>query len=618
MQTAAGATLAKIKLPNHAAFQSLNALPEQCVIQFTYRIFLAILKLLAQIRQMHKGELNRRFLSRWSSEIKHLSLAKFTMSAILGVTIVGGMFVTNEQISSLLRQDVEESKKVATDSFDKLAERKERRLLTIASGIIGFYRVSNVGDDPDAFRNFVQEISQATPDLDFIIVEENGRVIQSYPSTTLSGEDASSVLGSTSTFVHHWQNRTQLLFHFSIDRFPGDQRKIVLGVEPSFFADPDEIMGDKYKANIAVSRGLSEPKTTVYQELEFGSGVEKRYDNFLPFTQEELAESIDLNIESRLRAYGADEELVLNYKVWDSSFGIHTRPLQYLSVAMGSTVAILVTFLLLKSHILSEKLRQNLDKLEEADRFKSDFINVASHELKTPIQPILSYAEMAEKGIIDKGKALEVILKEAKRLKNLANDILDLTKIEAGTLSCEMSEIDLNELLKDVAATARISIADKSDLKIELKTDSKVGLVHADANRLVQVLHVLISNAIKFTSKGAITISSKYQIGKENGAVKNCGEAKIIVTDTGTGIPEEILPRLFGKFSTMHVGEMNKNGTGLGLFIAKAIVAAHGGRIKGENNPNGVGARFEIALPIREMTEIESIPVSNKSLQAPH
>lgn len=567
---------------------------------------------------MHKGELNRRFLSRWSSEIKHLSLAKFTMSAILGVTIVGGMFVTNEQISSLLRQDVEESKKVATDSFDKLAERKERRLLTIASGIIGFYRVSNVGDDPDAFRNFVQEISQATPDLDFIIVEENGRVIQSYPSTTLSGEDASSVLGSTSTFVHHWQNRTQLLFHFSIDRFPGDQRKIVLGVEPSFFADPDEIMGDKYKANIAVSRGLSEPKTTVYQELEFGSGVEKRYDNFLPFTQEELAESIDLNIESRLRAYGADEELVLNYKVWDSSFGIHTRPLQYLSVAMGSTVAILVTFLLLKSHILSEKLRQNLDKLEEADRFKSDFINVASHELKTPIQPILSYAEMAEKGIIDKGKALEVILKEAKRLKNLANDILDLTKIEAGTLSCEMSEIDLNELLKDVAATARISIADKSDLKIELKTDSKVGLVHADANRLVQVLHVLISNAIKFTSKGAITISSKYQIGKENGAVKNCGEAKIIVTDTGTGIPEEILPRLFGKFSTMHVGEMNKNGTGLGLFIAKAIVAAHGGRIKGENNPNGVGARFEIALPIREMTEIESIPVSNKSLQAPH
>src|SRR4051794_29731425 len=121
------------------------------------------------MRKGNRGQIPRSLLK---IDPRHHSLAKFALSIALGISIFAGVFIANEQTSSMLRQDVENSKQVVTDSLHKLADRKERRLETIASGIIGFYKASN-SVEPDSFREFVQGITRVTPDLKFIIVEDN-------------------------------------------------------------------------------------------------------------------------------------------------------------------------------------------------------------------------------------------------------------------------------------------------------------------------------------------------------------------------------------------------------------------------------------------------------------
>lgn len=228
-------------------------------------------------------------------------------------------------------------------------------------------------------------------------------------------------------------------------------------------------------------------------------------------------------------------------------------------------------------------------------------------QLKNPIQPIIAYAEFARKGQVDKDEALDIIHREALRLRELANDILDASKIEGRSLQCRMEEIDLNELLRKVVESARIGLNDRSNLAIDLKTDPRITSIVADQARMTQVVNNLLDNALKFTTKGVVTVTGTFGSTEPESLKARAGsEIEIEVSDSGPGIPPELLPKLFTKFSTRDAEGKNKNGTGLGLFITKAIVEAHGGQIHGENNPNGVGARFEIVLPPRGQAELES------------
>lgn len=223
--------------------------------------------------------------------------------------------------------------------------------------------------------------------------------------------------------------------------------------------------------------------------------------------------------------------------------------------------------------------------IRETDKIKDEFINVAAHELRTPIQPILTYGELAQEGLVSQKEARAVVTRQANRLKSLANDILDVSRIDGGNLILKRKELDINTLIRSLA---KVMILEK-DLTLELRLEETDGVkVFADESRLLQVLTNLIGNSIKFTEKGVITIETKKLEGDK---------IALAVRDTGPGIPGEILPRLFSKFATRDVSETSKNGTGLGLYICKGIVEAHGGTIEGTNASEG-GAMFRFVLPI--------------------
>jgi signal transduction histidine kinase len=238
---------------------------------------------------------------------------------------------------------------------------------------------------------------------------------------------------------------------------------------------------------------------------------------------------------------------------------------------------------------LSHSFDSMTEKLKINDRMQREFLGIASHELRSPIQPILSYADLAIKGDVPYKKALERIFTHALRLQNLANDILDVARIEAGQLSCVMRRVSINRIIKDAVDSIRDNLTEDVDLEVQpLEHDVEVEL---DQDRIAQVLTNILGNAAKFAKGGKIKVETSR--GSEKGIIE------IRISDTGGGIPEEILPRLFEKFATKDVGGSAKQGTGLGLYISKAIMNAHNGKISAYNNAEG-GATFVISLPIEQ------------------
>jgi two-component system, OmpR family, sensor histidine kinase VicK len=242
------------------------------------------------------------------------------------------------------------------------------------------------------------------------------------------------------------------------------------------------------------------------------------------------------------------------------------------------------------------------EELKRADKMQKEFINIASHELRTPTQAILSYSELLQKHPERKDEMIQAMARNAERLRKLTDDILDVTRIESDTLMLKIEPLNISDLVWDVVEDYRNQIEKNND-NVELyydyhehkNNDSKI-IVEADRARLIQVISNLLDNAIKFIKKeynkrGSIYVDAQK---KKNGNKKQ--EVIVNIKDTGTGIDPEIFPRLFTKFATK-----SETGTGLGLFISKSIIEVHGGRIWAENNnPDGNGVTFTFSLPISE------------------
>jgi two-component system, OmpR family, sensor histidine kinase VicK len=235
------------------------------------------------------------------------------------------------------------------------------------------------------------------------------------------------------------------------------------------------------------------------------------------------------------------------------------------------------------------------EKLKEADRLQREFINTAAHELRTPIQPILGMAELIESTLQKKKDAsikpeeIKLIARNARRLQRLSEDILDIARIESNSLTLHKSLFNLRGVLTLLVQDCRKQIQmDGREVKIIHKQPDDIE-VYADKERIMQVLGNLLSNALKFTKQGTIAISTG-QSSNDKGQLLT-----VKITDTGLGIDPDMLMRLFTKFATK-----SDHGTGLGLYISKSIVEAHGGRIWAENNSDGRGATFSFILPIQK------------------
>ena len=230
------------------------------------------------------------------------------------------------------------------------------------------------------------------------------------------------------------------------------------------------------------------------------------------------------------------------------------------------------------------------EQLKTHDKMQREFINIASHEMKTPTQAIIGYADLIHKHPEKREDMMQSISRNAVRLQRLTNDILDVTRIDSHTLNLHKEQFNIGNLLAYIVQDY-VGYIEKENQNVKLFYNFKQDVndplpIDADEDRITQVISNLLNNAIKFTSKkreGVISVSAERK--KE--------EVIVSIKDTGEGINPEILPRLFTKFATRSF-----SGTGLGLYISKSIVEAHGGKMWAENNPDGEGATFTFTLPL--------------------
>jgi len=251
----------------------------------------------------------------------------------------------------------------------------------------------------------------------------------------------------------------------------------------------------------------------------------------------------------------------------------------------------------------TKQLELAYEQLKISDKMQGEFISAAAHELRTPIQPIISSvgiirSRMRNVNVQGVEDSLNMISRNAERLIQLSSDILDVTKIEGNSLELEKEQLNLNEVLLNTVEKYKKQITKANiDIKLLFEPSEQLILVEADRDRIIQVISNLLNNAIKFTrgEGGIVTVKvqKKYDDYGElnNNAIKTV--AMVSVKDTGSGIDSDIMSRLFEKFASKSF-----QGTGLGLFISKKIIEAHGGKIWAVNNSDGKGATFYFILSI--------------------
>ena len=253
-------------------------------------------------------------------------------------------------------------------------------------------------------------------------------------------------------------------------------------------------------------------------------------------------------------------------------------------------------------YIQTKELQETTKKLSYHDKLQKEFIDIAAHEFRTPIQSVLSYSEMIRTNLKNFDQYFDRIIRNAKRLEKLTEDVLDVSRIEGKNLQLTKSYFDLNHTIEQAIEDHQKEALEK-EVKISFDSKNVTTTIHADEARLQQVIDNLLSNAINFTNKGNIIVSSFRGTEDTNGKIddsNNSDKESIVVEikDTGAGINPEMMPRLFEKFATRSI-----SGTGLGLYISKSIIDSHGGRIWAYNNKDGKGATFTFMLPVEKKSK---------------
>ncbi len=236
-------------------------------------------------------------------------------------------------------------------------------------------------------------------------------------------------------------------------------------------------------------------------------------------------------------------------------------------------------------------LQNAYERLTEQDKIKDEFINIAAHELRTPVLPIILSAEGLAEELNANNNKVEIILRNAKRINKLTNDILDVSRIKSNTFRLQKERINLKNLLEEAIQDVLFKMGESKNPNLRIVFESKIPAdreeVMADRGRLSQVLSNLLDNAVNFTDQGTITVTLQ----------QNKEYLEIRIADTGKGIHPTVRPRLFEKFVTK---SDKAKGTGLGLYLCKAIVESHGGKIWAEDNVSaGKGTVFTMTLPLQ-------------------
>jgi signal transduction histidine kinase len=243
---------------------------------------------------------------------------------------------------------------------------------------------------------------------------------------------------------------------------------------------------------------------------------------------------------------------------------------------------------------MNDELQRLYRELETVSRHKSEFLANMSHELRTPLNAILGFSQVLEKRLFGElnekqGEYVEDIRSSGDHLLSLINDVLDLSKVEAGQIELEVAPFSLREAVERGVVTVR-ERASKNGVALAAEIEPEVQIVSGDERRIRQILFNLLSNAVKFTPAGGRIDVSARLVDEE---------IQLAVADTGPGIAPEDLDRIFEEFQQTDAGAKQHEGTGLGLALSKRLVELHGGRIWAESEV-GVGSRFVFTLPVTQ------------------
>jgi signal transduction histidine kinase len=297
-----------------------------------------------------------------------------------------------------------------------------------------------------------------------------------------------------------------------------------------------------------------------------------------------------------------------------------------LIITIIGSIATIIAYIVLtwnkRLHVIVNSRTKELDKankeltaayeqLKIHNKTQKEFIDIAAHELRTPLQPIIGIMNVIRSKVTDseQQKLLEIVIRNAKRLQRLVEDVLDVTRIEGHTLDIKKEVFNINDTIASILQEYRSQMERNNKEKysqfpeISFQPEKAGVYVQADKGRITQVISNLIDNAIKFAphQNGKLDIVVA-RSDSDNREEEPNGNVIVSVKDNGTGIDPEVMPRLFSKFVTKSF-----SGTGLGLYVSKNIIEAHGGKIWAENNNDGNGATFYFSLPILGMTGLINI-----------
>ena len=369
-------------------------------------------------------------------------------------------------------------------------------------------------------------------------------------------------------------------------------------------AEQDEL-NEKYKL-VLQATGLTPwiweiPEGLIDCDLSYTPGLESGSGSRFIVTEEQYYSMIYPDDRERIRAAYADllagriDILQEEYRViyvqgdyqWAKSFAIvrkrdaSGKPIQLVGASLQIDI----------QKRLEQDLREAKEKAEELNRLKSAFLANMSHEIRTPLNAIVGFSSVLAdtEGDEERRQYITIIENNNELLLQLINDILDLSKIEAGTLEFTESDVDLKEMFFRIEQSMKLRIPEDHPVEVAFEDPGGDYLIHTDPNRLMQVVTNFMTNAIKFTSEGSI------RFGYRN---RNDGELYFYVSDTGCGIPAGKQQEVFGRFVKLNTFAQ---GTGLGLSICETIVSKLGGRI-GVASEEGKGSTFWFTLPWQPVT----------------
>lgn len=324
-----------------------------------------------------------------------------------------------------------------------------------------------------------------------------------------------------------------------------------------------------------------------YHNIEF-SGFNVAYESFIGITI-------------------VDREKVLINEVKDDSKKDYPSSIGLTIFIEGKSAALSYASIfdnLIRQTDLYDEIKKAYEKVENHDRMQKEFIEIASHELRTPIYPMLGFIEILRNKMTDKEQLefLDIIYKNTKRLKKLSEDILEVSKVENKLFNLKKEHFNIKELILNLITNYKKQAEIKNiESEFEGYIDNDF-VIYVDKEKISQVISNLINNSIKFIPdviRGKISITvekrTKDKYDNNGNVVLGINNSMTVITikDNGGGIDSDILPTLFKKFASKSF-----HGTGLGLYICKNIIEAHGGKIWARNNEDGKGATFEFSLPL--------------------